>query len=260
MLHFTVESAFFLNRNGMLSKLNIVENNSYSTIKINSDKDGGKVISINHANSGKYSSDPEKRFPYIQFVEDNFINPLIKSNQKKKILVVGAGGFTVGIDDKLNDYTFVDIDSSLQDISEKYILPNKLGDNKKFEAQDIRAFLNSNKEKYDLILLDAFTNIYSVPAHLLTIEFFKQVESHLSDDGVILFNCIITPQFNNAYSVKVDNTIRQVFPNISRQVIDQFNGWDKNSDGDSNVIYMYFNKKYSSDVYTDDKNTYFLDH
>ncbi len=253
-------TAFFFNSTSMMRKLNIVENNRYSTISIIKDHDGGKIININNSSSGKYSPDPEKRFPYLQFIEKTFINPLLKDNKKKKILVLGAGGFTIGVDDKLNDYTFVDIDFSLKDISEKYLLPEKLGQNKKFNAQDARAFLSSNKEKYDLIFLDVFSNIQSIPSYLLTLEFFKQVDSHLENNGVMIFNCITNPAFSNRYSVKLDNTLREVFPNINRQIIGEFNGWDENPDEDKNIIYMYFNKKVSSAIYTDDKNTYFLDH
>lgn len=249
--------AIFLNSNSMMQKLNIVENNRYSTISIISDKDGNKIMDINNSTSAKYSPDPEKRFGYIKFVEENFINPLVKANEKKKILVIGAGGFTVGIDDNLNDYTFVDIDPSLKNISEKYLLPNKLGDNKKFNPQDARAFLSSNKEKYDLIFLDAFTNIYSVPAHLLTLEFFQQINNSLAEDGVMIFNCITSATFSNQYSIKIDNTLKSIFPNITRQIIGKFNVKDSN---DKNILYLYFKRNYTASIYTDDKNTYFLDH
>lgn len=250
----------FLNGNSMMEKMQIVENNRYSTIYIETDKDNDKTLHVNRSTSAKYSPNPDKRFPYISFWERNFINPLIKSGQKKKILVIGAGGFTLGVDDSLNDYTFVDIDSSLKKISEKYILPpGKLGENKKFDAQDARAFLSSAKEKYDLIFLDAFSNIYNVPSYLLTVEFFQQVNSHLADGGVLLFNCITSPNFKSRYSVKVDNTMKQVFPNISRQIIGDFDGWSAEAK-DINIIYIYFKNNTSSAIYTDDKNTYFLDH
>jgi hypothetical protein len=262
-------ASVLFNSNYMMQSLGIVENNRYSTIKIGAPKDllpndldmDGKVININRSSSGKYTPDQEKRFDYIKYIEKGFINPLIKTKNKKKILIIGAGGFTLGVDDNLNDYTFVDIDSSLKEVSEKYLLPpGKLGANKKFDPQDARAFLNSNKDKYDLIVLDAFTNIYSVPTHLLTVEFFGQVNAHLADGGIMLFNCIATPLFNTRYSVKIDNTLKKIFPSISRQIIQEFNGWYKGSDMNMNIIYMYFKQLSLSDVYTDDKNTYFLDH
>lgn len=261
--------ATVLNSNSMMAKLNIVENNRYSTIVVSPSKNiikndfdpDDKIININRSNSGKYSPDPERRFQYIQFIEKNFINTLPKTGEKKKILVVGAGGFTVGIDDTFHDYVFVDIDSSLKEVSEKYLLPpGKLGANKKFDPQDARAFLNSTREKYDLIILDAYSNNYDVPSYLLTAEFFRQVNSSLADGGVMLFNCATSPLFANRYSVKIDNTLKTVFPNISRQIIGPFNGWHVGDGQGRNIIYMYFKKDYFSGVYTDDKNTYFMDH
>lgn len=243
--------AIFLNSNLMMQTLNIVENNRYSTIVVAPSKNmlendfdvDGKIININRSNSGKYSPVPEKRFQYIQFIENNFINTLPKNGEKKKILVVGAGGFTVGIDDIFNDYTFVDIDSSLKKISEKYLLPpGKLGDNKKFDPQDARAFLNSSKGKYDLIILDAYSNNYDVPSYLLAEEFFRQVDSNLADGGIMLFNCATSALFASRYSIKIDNTLKKVFPNISRQIIGTFNGWHKGDGMGRNIIYMYFKK------------------
>ena len=69
-------------------------------------------------------------FPYIRYIEENFL-ATIPAGEKKQILVLGAGGFTLGRDDDVNNYTYVDVDKTLLPLSEKYFLNKKLGGNKK---------------------------------------------------------------------------------------------------------------------------------
>src|SRR3974377_2389625 len=52
--------------------------------------------------------------------------------------------------------------------------------------------------KYDLIFGDAYNGVRSVPAHLLTREFFKTVKEHLDERGVFMMNIIGSGKGNNA--------------------------------------------------------------
>lgn len=73
---------------------------------------------MNGGGASKVSEDPEFRFGYVRFVEDNFISRLPQTGTPKKILIIGAGGFTMGLNDDFNRYTYVDVDASLKDVSE----------------------------------------------------------------------------------------------------------------------------------------------
>ena len=63
--------------------------------------------------SGLYA-DPAKNdralFPYIRYVDEHFIRSRPADSPKIDILVLGAGGFTLGLNDAKNNYTFLDID------------------------------------------------------------------------------------------------------------------------------------------------------
>jgi predicted membrane-bound spermidine synthase len=52
---------------------------------------------------------------------------------------------------------------------------------------DGRIWLRGSDEKFDLIILDAYHQP-SIPAHMATIEFFENVHSHLSADGLAVLN------------------------------------------------------------------------
>ena len=54
-------------------------------------------------------------------------------------------------------------------------------------VDDARHFVNINKKKYDLVLMDLFLN-ETPPAHALTLESFEKVKSDLNENGFIMIN------------------------------------------------------------------------
>ena len=52
---------------------------------------------------------------------------------------------------------------------------------------DGRAFLAHTTRRYDVVGIDAYRLPY-IPWHLTTLEFFRQVREHLSDEGVVVIN------------------------------------------------------------------------
>ena len=257
---FFVSLVAIFNNDDAMRELGIVENNGYSTIKVIDEKDvnDSRILSINNSASSRYSTKPEGRFDYIKYVENTFINSKAKIKNKKNILIIGAGGFTIGIDDDYNEYTFIDIDKSLKKVSEKFFLKKTLGENKIFIAESARSFLRRNVEKYDLIFVDAYSNKWSIPSDLITKEFFLQVKNGLRENGIAVFNVVTSANFQDKFSVKIDNTFRIVFDRMNRHVIGDYDGFVKNG-GKPNVIYSYFKQKPDSEIYTDNKNSYFLD-
>lgn len=59
-------------------------------------------------------------------------------------------------------------------------------------AQDGRYILNRLDERFDVIALDAYRPPY-IPWHLTTVEFFREVRDHLTDNGVVAINVGRTP-------------------------------------------------------------------
>jgi spermidine synthase len=75
--------------------------------------------------------------------------------------------------------------------------------------RDGRLFLSESKDKYDIILIDAYRGPF-VPFHLLTKEFYQIVKDHLADGGVVAQNVEpSTMLFDSAVK-----TINAVFPQL----------------------------------------------
>jgi predicted membrane-bound spermidine synthase len=248
--------AYFLVDQNYKKEKGIYSDKVYSTMIINSlDEGKSKILSINNSSSAKVSSDPSLRFPYVKYIEDRIINIDSKAEKKKDILVLGAGGFTIGHSDLYNNYYFVDIDKELKSVSEKYFLQKSLPKNQQFIHQAARNILNRDK-KYDIIIIDAYTNKNTVPYQLVTREFFKQVKDSLHKDAIAVFNILTSPNFSNKFSVRVDNTLRSVFSNIIREIIA---GYSSEDDAITNILYIYKNIDSDNKIYTDDLNTSYLD-
>jgi spermidine synthase len=253
-------TAFLFNNYELIRLDKIVENNQYSTIRVLEEDQGrSRVLSINHSTSAKISDEPALMHKYARYMEKRFTAPLTEKNGCPcEVLIVGAGGFIIGLDDSLNHYTYIDIDDSLERVAEKDFLKKPLGENKTFLAKEARAFLSQTQEKYDLIVLDAYTNTYTTPAHLITADFFKDVKAHLKPHGVVAFNVITRGDFSNDYALKLDNTFRSVFPHYNRElVIDEQREFTR--DTIFNVIYSYYHTPAIEGGYTDNLNDYFMD-
>lgn len=233
-------ASVMLNSPDMMKTLTIVKNNKYSTIMIRPDDDGVNHMYINNNDSSKYNPETGESHAYVMFLEKIAIDSIPEDHPPKDILVIGAGGFTFGHKDEKNNYVYLDIDKDLKPVSEKYLLEEPLKSNKVFYPLPARAYLASTDKTFDIIFMDAYLGGLSIPEHLVTQEFFIDVNEHLKPGGVLGANFIVSPGFTNVFSKSVDNTLRSVFPYLSRVCID--NGCDfhaKSSTQLANFMYIY---------------------
>lgn len=256
-----VVAGLTLNSDHAMKIFNIVDNNQYNTIAVIEDPETGRHLSLNNSDSSLYN-DAGRKHAYVELAEKLAIEPIMSAAEPKEILVIGAGAFTFGIDDKTNNYDFVDMDKALKWVAEDYILKKKLSPNVTFHPLEVRAYFMKTDKKYDMILLDAYLGDLTLPEHLVTQEFFRQVKGHLKENGIVIANFIASPNFSTPFSRHIDNTFRSVFPHISRHVMsDEYNPWNENPNLITNILYIYRDHPGADaeKVYTDNKNTVFYD-
>jgi spermidine synthase len=143
---------------------------------------------------------------------------LMYAREIHSILEIGSGGGRTSwyLHRFLPDVrvTTVELDPAVVEISRKYF---GIKDEPNFfhEARDGRLFLSQSKDKYDIILLDAYRGPF-VPFHLLTTEFYQIVKDHLAEGGVMVQNVETTTMlFDSAMK-----TIGTVFPQIEVYKLD----------------------------------------
>lgn len=251
-------ASVFINSNTYQHRtFGILVNNANSTISV-LEEEGERILYMNGLPMSVYWPESGAAAEYINYLNQNFIYTM-PQNKVYKILVLGAGGFTLGLQDTHNDYTFVDIEHTLQHVSEKYFLGQKLTPNKKFIVADASQFLKNTDIQYDFILLDVYSNSFQVPEGFITAEFMSRLRSRVAPNGIIAMNMIVSAEFGDKYSRVFDNTFHTVFPyNTTRQIIGDFDPWN-NTDGASNIVYIYYNVENNGRIYTINKTPVIYD-
>jgi predicted membrane-bound spermidine synthase len=136
----------------------------------------------------------------------------------RRALFIGAGAF--GMPEQVArlgaevNVDVAEIDPAVIEVGRKFFKLDEFR-NVSAHAGDARRFLQRSGEKYDLVFGDAYNGVRQIPSHLVTREFFTQVKSHLSPDGVFLMNVISAVEGDRAVLLgHILATLRAVFPNV----------------------------------------------
>lgn len=143
--------------------------------------------------------------PYVQQMQR--WGCLAKRPDRVTILGAGAGSLARGaikIAPK-SRVEAVEIDAGVLDISRRYLsLPRGVS----YRVSDGRAFLQSNKQGTDVLMVDVFSR-GQVPAHMLSAEFFALAHRRLGS-GVLIMNLIASP--GGRFAASTVEAARQSFP------------------------------------------------
>lgn len=112
------------------------------------------------------------------------VSSLAKKDGNVLLLGLGGGTFYHQLTDLGYAVDAVELDQRVKDIAVKYF---SVPENANVIVDDARHFVNINKKKYDLVLMDLFLN-ETPPAHALTLETFEKVKSDLNENGFIMIN------------------------------------------------------------------------
>jgi len=134
-------------------------------------------------------------------------------------LLIGGAGYTFP-NEYLKKYPtarmdVVEIDPQMTRIAKKFF---RLKEHPQLNIihEDGRVYLNqSAANKYDVVLMDAFGSLFSVPFQLTTVEAVQNISRVLKDDGVIIFNLGGAIKGDAARFLQAElKTYRQVFPQV----------------------------------------------
>lgn len=172
------------------------------------------LILDNNFHSAIDLSNPERIvYAYTGYFHLGFI---FNSNTRN-VLFIGGGGFS-GPKRFLLDYDWisvdvVEIDPEVIKVAKEYF--GVWNDERlKIYNEDGRTYLVNSNKQYDLIVLDAYSRTY-IPFHLLTLEFFNEVEKDLAPNGVVVSNVISSLTGRTGDILRAEyKTLSQVFPNV----------------------------------------------
>ena len=190
----------------------------YAQITIEETEIKGKKARVlrfhNHLEGAVFLESDDLPFEYTKYyVLYKIVNP-----NAEKALFLGGGAYSLPRkilleENKIKKVEVAEIEPSLFQLAKEYFrLPE---DERLFNfISDGRRFLKETKEKYDLIFVDAYSSLYSIPVHMTTKEFFSLARDKLSENGVILMNIIGKLEGKgNLLLLSIFKTFNSVFKN-----------------------------------------------
>ena len=137
---------------------------------------------------------------------------LLLNPAPRRALIAGLGGGTLpsALAELFPEATIdvVEIDPAVAEVAKRFF-GFAATERLRLHIQDARVFVKralGRGERYDLIMLDAFTGDY-IPEHLMTREFLQEVKSLLSESGVLAANTFVASRLYDHESA----TYRAVF-------------------------------------------------
>lgn len=180
-----------------------------------SDEGGVRYLRLDaYWQSGLDLADPRRTvFAYSDYLH----LPLVFRPDARRVLFVGLGGGTAPRryheDYPQMQVDVVELDPAVVQVARQYFgVPQ---DHRlRLFAQDGRLFVARARERYDIVVLDAFL-IDTIPFHLATREFFEMIRTHLTPGGVLASNIIgALDGPRSGFFRAVYKTFREVFPAV----------------------------------------------
>jgi len=131
------------------------------------------------------------------------------------VLIVGLAGGTIGRQ-MLESFPGaqidgVEIDGEVVRVGEKWF--DNADERINPVVMDGRMFLQLTDKKYDVLMMDAYRQPY-IPFHLVTVEFFEEVQRHMKDDAVLVVNVASVRGVSRTLAAMIYKTLREVFPTV----------------------------------------------
>ncbi|MCR4956359.1 MAG: fused MFS/spermidine synthase [Lachnospiraceae bacterium] len=148
----------------------------------------------------------------------------VKEKDTLDVLILGNGSGTYAKQcqryfDNCN-LSGVEIDEKITDLAVKHFhMPKDI----KVTTYDGRAYLNAIDTKYDVIMVDAYQDI-TIPFQMSSVEFFRLVEEHLKENGVMVVNMNMRGDKEGNINQYLSDTISLVFSQV----------WTVDVEGNSN--------------------------
>lgn len=136
----------------------------------------------------------------------------------QKSLLIGGAAYTYPRDylKKYPNATLdvVEIDEGLTALARQYF---RLKDDPRLRIfhEDGRTFLNNNKNKYDVVFMDAFQSVSTIPYHLTTVEAARKMYDALNENGIVMANTISAIDGDKGKFLRSEYaTFKSVFPQV----------------------------------------------
>ncbi len=170
------------------------------------------------------------------------------ASKMERCLMIGGGAFSFPRD-FIRSYPgsaidVVEIDPGMTRIAREHFRLSDMAGISVFH-EDARIFVNrSDPSLYNVVFMDAFGTLFSVPYHLTTVEFMKQIKHTLTEEGILVMNLGGALTGNGSGFLRSEiTTLRSVFPSVRVFKVDP-----SRKDSDLQNLIIVASKTYSEPV------------
>ncbi len=205
-------------RNPLNDRTYYYKESDYYTIKLTKTKSSDRqtpleTLVLDHLIHSYVSLDNPLHIEYdYEKIYAEVLKWMYEPQSSFKSLSIGGGGYTFPRYMELSypkaSIDVVEIDPEITRVVYKYLGLPRDTRIRTFNT-DGRWFVMNCKEKYDIIFTDAFNDL-SIPYHLTTREFVRQLNGTLNDDGILMSNVIDNFQ-KGAFLPSYLRTLGEVF-------------------------------------------------
>jgi predicted membrane-bound spermidine synthase len=206
------------------------DESEYNYIQVQEDESGNRYLYLNEGQGihSQWNQDiyafwdtiGDTRYPrtWEFFLTAPYFNaPPHSPDQVESLAIIGLAAGTIA-----RQYTKVygaipidgiEIDPGIVEVGAHYFDMNaQMMPNLRVYAQDGRYMLNHLDTRYSVVAIDAYRPPY-IPWHLTTVEFFREVRDHLTEDGVVAINVGRTNTDRRLVDA-MTSTMLEVFPTV----------------------------------------------
>jgi spermidine synthase len=179
--------------------------------------DRGSYRYLAYNDAAGFQTVANKRSPFtgLNYYYDYYsLLPFIFEGTPRNALIIGLGGGIIA-----NQFRYfhpeivvdgVEIDPKVIQVARNFFA---LSPDVRVFNQDGRIFVTLGKGKYDIVIIDAYTQQIYIPFHLTTVEFFTKLKDRLSEQGIVAMN-VSAPRLDSPLLQSIMNTLRPVFGHI----------------------------------------------
>ena len=213
------------------------EDSPYQQVRVRDDDLFRYLILDRTFHAVMWKSDPVTLFlPYSQLMMAALA---MSPDPPRRALILGHGGGSLakwlGVRWPELELDTVELDPSVVFAAERYF-DYRPAPRHHVYVKDARVFLRSTQTTYDVIWVDVFAR-HLIPYHLPTTEFFSELRSHLTPDGVLAVNLASSAEGADRQRAEaVAQTLRTVFPVL--QSFSVQGPWRSKQPGAANLIFF----------------------
>ncbi len=212
------------------------EDSPYQQVRVRDDDLFRYLVLDRTFHAVMWKSEPVTLFlPYSQLM----VASLAWVSEPKRGLILGHGGGSLakwlGQRWPALELDVVEFDPVVVRMAESYFAYAPPS-NHHVHVRDARVFLARTDRQYDLIWVDAFAR-HMIPFHLTTEEFFAELRSHLSPEGILAVNLASSGQGGDLLRADaIVETMRRSFPSIESFAVK--GPWQTSPSRSANLIFF----------------------